>query len=152
MENNINAEERNYSTIPSSEKQIRGVVEQEVKRIYLNVYEKFGNIEGYIIFRDNDGNLCAPDGTLTLSVEKTSIQKKWKVAAGDLYSKPVDVPVVGFGFLKKVSFNNNDFKLMVLRSGDEIYALPISLPSEKVEPGDKVTLEWSRFKVEQRVR
>lgn len=138
------------SLAQAPETKISGVRENvdygEIEKIYFYISKTSENVDGYIVFLDNEGKLCSTRGVLTLSVKK-----KYIIGRSNAIPKPVEAVKEEVTYSKQLEFKPDDFKLLTLSSGGMIFALPIDLPPDKVAKGDTVVLEWQNFKTEQEI-
>ena len=127
----------------------------EIIDIYFHIYKFLGKTEGYVVFYDREGNQCSTYGCLTLWRKYIIYKKEERVIniPGKPYYKHITktVPKEEERIIKKVFFKPEDFRVLKLRSGDEIYALPITLPPNRVTDGDIVILKWRHFRRERKI-
>ena len=117
-----------------------------IKSISFNVYENLGAIEGYVVFRDKNGNQCSTRGNLSVKKEVTEYEKQSFSRCLTCFNEERQVAVTKERSVKTMSFHPDDFGSMKLQNGSEIYALPLKLDPDEIKKGDVVILEYRSFK------
>jgi hypothetical protein len=118
----------------------------EINNVYLRISKTPENVDGYVVFLDENGEFCSVEGTITLSVKKKKI-----IGKSNAKPKPIEVVEEVLAYSEQIAFKPEDFKFLALPLGGMVYALPVSLPLDKVAERDIVLLEWRTFKSEQKV-
>ena len=122
----------------------------EIVSVHFFIYKSLGSINSYVIFVDKNGRECATTGRLIISKKYVGYSKKSKFI-GYAHIDERNAPEVKTEHLKNISFEPSDFQYMTLVNKQEIYALPIELPPNKIDEGDIVILEWRSFKIEKKL-
>lgn len=129
----------------------KNVAYMEIKNVYFFATKDLGAINSYAVFRDNNGNPCSTNGTISIYRKRTANETRVVVEPYAMSSKQMVVPVERKTLIKNITFNSDDFKYLSLLRGDTIFALPINLDSSEVQSGDILILEWSTFTVEKEI-
>jgi hypothetical protein len=111
-----------------------------IESIYFNIYLSLGTVNGYVIFYDKDGRPHATNGRVSLAKETTYYEQEPVIGGKYKTIKKTDEKQ-----LKDIVFKASDFRVMKLKGGDKIYALPIVLSETDVKKEDVIILNWYNF-------